>query len=105
MTNVKSPGRVLLQQRSVLTVFLFEIVSTLRLGIRRTDPLHLESLHNLIQQPVDDLEPRALVTPDCCSVPDVPRLPLQTGILEHDVGRFKHFDRERVRPVLPDRLE
>ena len=92
-------------QRTALTVFLLEVVSTLGLCIRRTDPLHLESFHNLIQQPMDDLEPCALVTPNGSRVPRVSRLPLQAEILEHDVGRLEHLDRERVRPVLSNGFE
>ena len=38
-------------------------------------------------------------------MPHVPRLPLQTEILKHNVGRLEHFDRERMRPVLSNRLE
>jgi hypothetical protein len=54
---------------------------------------------------VDDLKPCALVTPNGRRVPHVPRLPLQIEILEHNVGRLEHLDRERVRPVLSNRLE
>ena len=54
---------------------------------------------------MDNFEPCALVTPDGRRVPHIPRLPLQTEILEHNVGRLEHLDRERVCPVLSDRLE
>ena len=79
-----------------LTIFFLEVVSTLGLCVRPADPLHLEGFHHLIQQPVDDFKPRALITPDGRCVPHVPRLPLQTEILQHNVGRLEHLDRERV---------
>lgn len=88
-----------------LTVFFLEVVPTLGPCVRRADPLHLESFHHLIQQPVDDLESCALVTPNGRRVPHIPRLPLQAQILEHNVGRLEHLDRERMRPVFSDRLE
>ena len=88
-----------------LTVLFLEVVSTLGPRVRRADPLHLEGFHHLIQQPVDDLKPRAFITPNGRRVPHVPRLPLQAEILEHDVGRLEHLDRERVRPVLSNSLE
>lgn len=54
---------------------------------------------------MNNFKPCGLVAPNRSGVPHVPRLPLQTEILEHNVCRFEHLDRERVRPVLPNSLE
>ena len=86
IANDEYPERVSQPWLITLTVSLLEVVPTLGLSIRRTNPFHLESFHNLIQQPVDDFKPCALVTPNGRRVSHVPRLPLQTEILEHDVG-------------------
>lgn len=66
---------------------------------------HLEHRHGTIEQTVHDLEPGRLVAPHRRGVPLVARLTLAPGILEHDVGRLEDANRQRVRPVLPDRLE
>lgn len=54
---------------------------------------------------MDNFKPCALVTPNGRRVPHIPRLPLQTEILEHDICRFEHLDRERMRPVLANCFE
>ena len=54
---------------------------------------------------MDDFEPCTLVTPNGPCVPQILRLPLQTEILEHYIGRLEHLDREWVRPVLTNSLE
>ena len=52
-----------------------------------------------------NLEPGRLVAPQRGGVPHVARLALARDVLEHDVGRLEDAQRERVRAVLPDRLE
>ena len=52
-----------------------------------------------------DLEPGRLVAPHGGGMPHVARLALARDVLEHDVGRLEDAQRQRVRPVLPDRLE
>jgi hypothetical protein len=66
---------------------------------------HFEHGHGAIEQTVHDLESGRFVAPRRRGVPLVARLTLAPGILEHDVGRLEDADRQRVRPVLPDRLE
>ena len=69
------------------------------------DVWHLEHRHGTIEQTVHDLEPGRLVAPHRRGMPHVARLTLAPGVLEHDVGRLEDADRQRVRPVLSDRLE
>jgi hypothetical protein len=66
---------------------------------------HLEHGHGTIEQTVHDLEPGRLVAPHRRGVPIVARLTLAPHVFEHDVGRLKDANRQRVRPVLPHRLE
>jgi len=66
---------------------------------------HLEHPHSAIKQAVHDLEPGRLVAPHRRGVPDVARLALALGVFEHDVGGLEDAQRQRVRSVLPDRLE
>ena len=66
---------------------------------------HFEHRHHAVEQAVHDLESGCLVAPQCRGVPHVARLTLTRGILEHDVGRLKNAHGQRVRSVLPDRLE
>ncbi len=66
---------------------------------------HLEHRHGAVEQTVHDLEPGRLVAPQRRGMPLVARLALARGVLEHDVGRIEDAQRQRVRPVLPDRLE
>ena len=105
VADIKYPGRAPQTQRTILTVPLLEVVSTLGLCVRSADPLHLEGFHDLIQQPVEDLKPCALVTPNGRRMSHVPRLPLQAEIFEYDIGRLEDLDRKRVRPILSNRLE
>lgn len=68
-------------------------------------PRDLQHRHHAIQQPMNDLEPRALIAPHRREPPRIARLALRARVLEHDVGRLEDPDRQRVRAVLPDRLE
>jgi hypothetical protein len=52
-----------------------------------------------------DLEPSRLVAPHRGGMPHITRLAFARDILEHDVGRLEDAQWQRVRPVLPDRLE
>ena len=69
------------------------------------DVWHLEHGHGTIEQTVHDLESGRLVAPHRRGVPVVARLTLAPRVLEHDVGRLEDANRQRVRPVLPHRLE
>ena len=74
-------------------------------GLAAGDVRDLEHGHRAVEQAVHDLEAGGLVAPDRGGVPDVARLALARGVLEHDVGRLEYAQRERVRAVLADRLE
>ena len=52
-----------------------------------------------------DLESGRLVAPHRSGMPHVARLALAFDILEHDVGRLKDAYWQRVRPILPYRLQ
>jgi hypothetical protein len=54
---------------------------------------------------VDNLESGRLVAPHRGGMPHVTRLALARDVLEHDIGRLKDAHRQRVRPILPDRLQ
>lgn len=52
-----------------------------------------------------NLEPGRLVAPHRRGMPHVTRLALACDVLEHDIGRLKDAYRQRVRPILPYRLQ
>jgi hypothetical protein len=54
---------------------------------------------------VHNLESGRLVAPHRSGMPRVTCLALARDVLEHDVGRLKDAYRQRVRPILPDRLQ
>jgi hypothetical protein len=51
------------------------------------------------------LESRRLVTPHGGSMPDIPRLAFERGVLDHNVRRLKNPDRKRVGTILADCFE
>ena len=52
-----------------------------------------------------NLESGRLVAPHRSGMPYVTGLTLACDVLEHDIGRLKDAYRQRVRPILPYRLE
>jgi hypothetical protein len=87
------------------TVPLFDVIARLGGRVTTGDMWHLEHGHRTVEQPMHNFESGRLVAPHRGRVPHVARLALARRVFEHDVRRLKDAQRERVRAVLPDRLE
>jgi hypothetical protein len=66
---------------------------------------YFQHSHRTIEQAVHNLESGRLVAPHRSGMPHVTRLALACDVLEHDIGRLKDAYRQRVRPILPNRLQ
>ena len=109
-TQSKEMKREARYQPTRRTASLFEVVSSRRGSLVSTaattgDVRHFQHSHRTIEQAVHDLETGRLVAPYRSGMPHVTRLALARDVLEHDIGRLKDAYRQRVRPILPYRLQ